>query len=162
MNTDIPESLEDRIAPASLIDAVPAGENSAAGSVMLPAEQPFFGPLSAEASDNGSASAPMDRTSIEDGRPIMDVPASSISPAFIDAVPGASLGDLDATLAFRGLLESDSARDGGIHDILADGVEPNPDTLGLAQSAALSEITTIAGLAAPVLLVDVPKIDRAL
>lgn len=163
MNPDITETLEDRIAPASLIDAVPAADdNVAANGVALRAEEPFFGPQSASTMDSGNSPAVSNSTSIGEGRPIMDVPPSSISPAFINAVPGAPLGGLDATLAMRGLLERDSARGAGIHDILSDGVEPTPDTLGLAQSSVLSALTTVAGLSSPVLLVDVPKIDRSL
>ena len=165
MNSDLPESLEDRIAPASLVDAMApaaADESPAANGVGMPAEQPFFGPASAGAVDVVGAPPSMSSTSVSEGRAITNVPASSISPVFIDALSGSALSGLDASLAFRGLLENDSARAPGIHDILSDGAVPSPDTLGLAQSAALSALTTVAGLASPVLLVDVPKIDRAL
>jgi len=160
MSPDMPESLEERIAPASLVNAAAPAESSARSP-----EQPFLGAAEGgnAAAEPGSISAAA--LSIGEGRVITDVSPSMVSPAFRDTVPTVASGALGVTLELRNPLADDLAAGIGTSGILntsSGDARTSSDPLALGQDAGLSALTTIEGLSSPVLLVDVPRISPAL
>ena len=169
MNDDLsPEALEVRIAPASLVDAVagdPVGEaaplQDAAGGA-----PPFFGPVSADSSADLArvSDLPANGFSVAEGRTITDVAPASIAPAFAVSDFGGVVASLDPTLGLTSLLAEKAGAaltPGGILNEDATADSGSADVLGLGQQVGVESLTNVAGLSAPVLLVDVPTLESS-
>lgn len=164
---DTPEALEVRIAPASLVDPVSAtvGDLAAAGDLSGPAAQPFFGPTSAAtAGDLAPASdLPANGFSIAEGRTITDVAPANISPAFAVGDLTGVVASLDPTLGLTSLLAEKAGAALSSGGVLSDDARTGSAApLGLGQQLGVESLANVAGLSAPVLLVDVPKLESSL
>lgn len=169
MNADAaPEALEVRIAPASLVDAVSAVAVGDVADASGAAGQPFFGPASAGALHGDTASVSdlaANSFSIAEGRTITDVAPANISPAFAVSNVGGVVTSLDPTLGLTSLLADKAGAalsPGGILGDDGGAAAGSVDLLGLGQQLGVESLTNVAGLTAPVLLVDVPKLDSPL